>query len=408
MNRLGWHFCGLLLLLSTANAGAQVPAGNGLQGDYYTGREFNTLVMSRRDPAINFDWNGGKPVPGVPAEDFSVRWTGWLVPPVTGRYVLHISVDDGIRLWLNGRQLLNEWRGQSLSYYQLEVDLKAGEPYSLRIDYCQYGYSTRARLAWSPPPGLAGDSKWRSLWGLATPTDEPVIIPARYLFSRLPKVPLPRPAAPVASRPPTPAEVPKVVAPRPAIPTVAALAPQPAQPKPRRMSYLPTVRAMLAPVVVPATQPTPVPAPVAQPVPALAARPVSAISPAEASRTALLATRLASGQAVTLRDLYFEQGQADLLPAVRASLDTLAQALASNPTLRFEVQGHTDNQGDPTINQQLSRRRAEAVCHYLVAHGVAATRLRALGYGGSRPVADNRNPAQRPRNRRVVLRPLTR
>ncbi|MEJ7662232.1 MAG: OmpA family protein [Hymenobacter sp.] len=119
-----------------------------------------------------------------------------------------------------------------------------------------------------------------------------------------------------------------------------------------------------------------------------------------------MASRLAAGQAVTLRALYFEQGRADLLPAVQASLDTLAAALAARPTLRLEVQGHTDNQGDPAINQQLSRRRAEAVCGYLAAHGVAATRLRAVGYGGTRPVADNRQEAARPRNRRVVLRPL--
>jgi outer membrane protein OmpA-like peptidoglycan-associated protein len=121
-----------------------------------------------------------------------------------------------------------------------------------------------------------------------------------------------------------------------------------------------------------------------------------------------LATRLASGQALTLRALYFEQGKADLLPPVQTSLDTLARALHSRPTLRLEVQGHTDNQGDPAVNQLLSRRRAEAVCHYLAGRGVASTRLHAVGYGGSRPVADNHQPDLRPRNRRVVLLPLGR
>jgi outer membrane protein OmpA-like peptidoglycan-associated protein len=109
---------------------------------------------------------------------------------------------------------------------------------------------------------------------------------------------------------------------------------------------------------------------------------------------------------VTLRALYFEQGQAGLLPAVRASLDTLALALASRPALRLQVQGHTDNQGDPAINRQLSQRRAEAVCRYLQAHGIAPYRLQPLGLGGSQPVADNAIPSERPRNRRVVLQPL--
>lgn len=119
-----------------------------------------------------------------------------------------------------------------------------------------------------------------------------------------------------------------------------------------------------------------------------------------------MAAQLLRGQAITARALYFEQGQVVLLPAVQASLDTLARVLRRYPALRLEVQGHTDNQGDPAINQQLSLRRAEAVCQYLGTRGIAATRLRPLGLGGTQPVADNNMPAERPRNRRVVLRPL--
>jgi outer membrane protein OmpA-like peptidoglycan-associated protein len=147
----------------------------------------------------------------------------------------------------------------------------------------------------------------------------------------------------------------------------------------------------------------------ATPQPAAPATP--AIRPAplpDSGQAATVATRLAAGQAVTLRALYFLQGKADLLPAVQASLDTLAAALATRPTLHLEVQGHTDNQGDSALNRQLSQRRAEAVSQYLAAHGVAASRLRAVGYGGTRPIADNRQLAQRPRNRRVVLLPLAR
>jgi outer membrane protein OmpA-like peptidoglycan-associated protein len=70
------------------------------------------------------------------------------------------------------------------------------------------------------------------------------------------------------------------------------------------------------------------------------------------------------------------------------------------------VQGHTDNQGDSSLNRQLSQQRAEVVCHYLVAGGIADSRLQAKGYGGSRPLADNRVPALRARNRRVVLQPI--
>lgn len=375
-------------LLAAGNAWGQARVGNGLNGAYYAGREFEKLVASRRDATIDFDWHETRPVAGLGATDFSVRWTGWLVPPATGRYVLHISVDDGIRLWLNDRLLLDDWRGQGLSYYQVEADLRAGEPYALRIEYCQYALATRARLAWrvpTPAPDRPG----------ATPgLTEPTVIPARYLFSRYPDTTATKQPARRASLPAQPAPL-VAAAPRDGAPTKAALVPTPAPAslKPRPVSYLRPPASAAAPA------PTATPSPVAAPAPA----PHDEVS---ASSAAALASQLASGRALTLRTLYFEQGQAELLPQVQASLDTLAQALRSQPTRRFEVQGHTDNQGDPAINQLLSRRRAEAVCQYLAAHGVVASRLRAVGYGGSRPVADNSQPAQRPRNRRVVLLPI--
>ena len=378
MKRLGWHFCGGLLLAGRL-AGAQVPAlvGDGLKGDYYAGRDFNTFVVSQRDAAIDFDWHHENPVPGLPAEDFSVRWTGWLVPPATGHYVLRITVDDGARLWLDGRQLLNEWRGQSLSYYDIPLDLQAGRAYALRLDYCQYSWSTRALLAWQRPNDVP-EASWRNLWGLAGDDKEPEAIATRYLFSR-------NPIPPAKSAPPRAAATTSVAKP------VATPLSRPARP-------------VLTPKKKPARLATAPPQPVAPPAP-VSPRPTA---PPDSGRAAAVATRLAAGQAVTLRALYFMQGKADLPLAVRASLDTLAAALATRPTLHLEVQGHTDNQGDSALNRQLSQRRAEAVAQYLAAHGVAAGRLRAVGYGGTQPVADNSQPAQRPRNRRVVLLPLAR
>ncbi len=388
MMRHEWPFCWWLLLGLPLGAQAQArQTGDGLQGAYYDGRNFERYVLTRRDPAINFDWHQQRPAAGLEAEDFSVRWTGWLVPPSTGHYVLHISVDDGIRLWLNGHELLNEWRGQPLSYYQLAVDLKAGEPYSLRIDYCQYSLSTRMRLAWEPPAEGPTPSNWRNLWGMNEEKTGSIVIPTRYLFSQLPTTVAARPSVPPA-RPVAPVQlqVVKVSAPRQEGPTKMSLLPKPpvVPLKTRPRSYL----ALAAAPPPPAARPLPPPA------------------AADSGRAMAVAARLAAGQAVTLRALYFEQGRADLLPAVRASLDTLAIALVQRPTLRLEVQGHTDNQGDPSINQRLSRQRADAVCRYLASQGIAAGRLRAVGYGGARPVADNRQPDQRPRNRRVVLRPL--
>lgn len=371
-----------LALGAPAKASAQATVGDGLRGDYYDGLNFEHLIETRRDPLIDFFWHGEKPASGVPAEQFTVRWTGWLVPPVTGHYVLHLSVDDGARLWLDGKPLLDEWRGQPLSYFDVPLDLVGGRPYRLRLDYCQYSLDATARLFWERPrqPEPLRTSSWRNLWGMtegkapsfASRFQE--VVPTRYLFSRPPAPPKLavdlNPVLVVGSRPPAPAG---------AVPSAAspAAAKKPVFSKPKS----PVVR--------------------------LSARVIQRAKAQVATRrTNALAAQLLSGQPITVRALYFEQGQVLLLPAVRASLDTLAQMLGRYPALRLEVQGHTDNQGDPALNQQLSLRRAEAVCQYLSTRGIAPARLSPLGLGGTQPVADNNLPAERPRNRRVVLRPL--
>jgi len=369
---------GSLVLSAPLVAKAQAAGGDGLRGDYYDGLNFEHLVQTRRDPLIDFYWRGEKPISGVPAESFTVRWSGWLVPPVTGHYVLHLSIDDGARLWLDNKQLLDEWRGQPLGYYDVPLDLQAGRPYRLRLDYCQYSRDATARLFWerpkkTEPPRTA---TWHNLWGLTdkVPTFASrfqELIPTRCLYSHVP--PPPKLAVDLA--------------------TVAVVARPP----------------VAAPVALPAPIIAPKPPARATKPRATAVRKLRKSRPrsqANSARTERLAAQLLSGQAFTLRALYFEQGKATLPAPVQASLDTLARLLARHPALRLEVQGHTDNQGDPVINQQLSLRRAEAVCQYLSTHGIAATRLNPLGLGGTQPVADNNLPAERPRNRRVVLRPL--
>lgn len=366
MTRSSWWVGCWLALGAPFGAGAQVPRGQGLHGAYYQGPNFEQYITSRRDATLDFDWHGRPPLVGVPAEQFSARWTGWLVPPATGSYVLHLRVDDGSRLWLDERLLLDDWTSQGLHYYQLALELRAGVAYALRVEYCQQQGPAQLRLAWELPVAATKAPNTRHI---AASTGVSVL-PARYLFSEQPVLP------PVAL--PVLAEPAKPVAPPAASTSIVVVSSRRASAtRPRARSYLPVGTS----------------------------RPAGPAS--DSSRAvAALAARLATGQPLTLRTLYFEQGQAHLLPAVQASLDTLAQALGSRPGLRLQVQGHTDNQGDPSINQRLSLARATAVCAYLTAHGVAATRLQAVGYGGSRPVADNRQPDQRPRNRRVVLQPL--
>jgi OOP family OmpA-OmpF porin len=80
------------------------------------------------------------------------------------------------------------------------------------------------------------------------------------------------------------------------------------------------------------------------------------------------------------------------------------KVLTNDPTLRLEIQGHTDNIGSAEYNRKLSQRRAQAVKNYVVKHfGIASNRLSAVGYGATMPAADNNTEVGRAYNRRVVL-----
>jgi OmpA-OmpF porin, OOP family len=107
-----------------------------------------------------------------------------------------------------------------------------------------------------------------------------------------------------------------------------------------------------------------------------------------------------------LADLNFDTNKADIKPAMMPTLNEALSVLRQNPSLRIEVQGHTDSDGAAAYNQQLSERRAQAVMNYFVQNGIAATRISAKGYGESSPIADNDTPSGKAQNRRVMLSPI--
>ncbi len=103
----------------------------------------------------------------------------------------------------------------------------------------------------------------------------------------------------------------------------------------------------------------------------------------------------------TLAGTSFESGQGSLNGAGRMSVERIASKVPSSGRLR--VEGHTDAQGSEATNQALSRQRADAVRQALIARGVPASRVRAVGRGSTVPVADNRSESGRARNRRVEI-----
>lgn len=107
-----------------------------------------------------------------------------------------------------------------------------------------------------------------------------------------------------------------------------------------------------------------------------------------------------TGKFVT-NNILFETGKATLKPESMAEIQKVADYMKKNPTARFEVQGHTDNQGSDKINDPLSQQRAEAVVKALEGLGCDSFNMRAVGKGSHEPVADNATEAGRAKNRRV-------
>ncbi|HVF36200.1 MAG TPA: OmpA family protein [Candidatus Saccharimonadia bacterium] len=117
----------------------------------------------------------------------------------------------------------------------------------------------------------------------------------------------------------------------------------------------------------------------------------------------LSAQREQRGEVMTLGEAVFSPGQSSLQPEALEHLGGLVEFVQADPARRVRIEGHTDDRGGANLNQVLSQRRAEAVRDALVARGVDAARIVALGRGETVPLATNDTPAGRARNRRVEV-----
>ncbi|MDB5186282.1 MAG: hypothetical protein JWL85_805, partial [Candidatus Saccharibacteria bacterium] len=98
------------------------------------------LIMTRTDPKISFNWADGAPVPGAPSDRFLVRWRGYVTVPVNGAYQFGGASDDGLRMWINNQQVINDWvdRGTTQSW-GAAVNLTAGQTVPVTIEYYENG-----------------------------------------------------------------------------------------------------------------------------------------------------------------------------------------------------------------------------------------------------------------------------
>jgi autotransporter-associated beta strand protein len=127
-------------------------AGTGLKGEYYDNINFTGLKFTRTDPQVSFDWSTGSPSNSMAADTFSVRWSGLLLAPESGNYMFSTLNSDGVRLYVNGVLVIDDFVDQGTSWNDgTAIALTAGQKYEVQMAYYENTGSAVARLKWTGP-----------------------------------------------------------------------------------------------------------------------------------------------------------------------------------------------------------------------------------------------------------------
>ena len=133
------------------------PTVHGLLGEYFPNPTLSgTPQLTRVDEQVNFNFGSGEPAPELPVDNFSVRWTGTVTPPVAGDYVLGMTSDDGSRLFIDDRLVVDNWGTHTATTATATVHLDAG-PHNVRIEYFDGTGGASASFGWLPP-GVLNDA----------------------------------------------------------------------------------------------------------------------------------------------------------------------------------------------------------------------------------------------------------
>lgn len=127
---------------------------HGLSAEYFNNMSLSGQpVLSRIDSRTTFNWHGGSPVAGVSGSNWSAEWSGVLTPPRSGLYTFSLTSDDGSRLFIAGKQLINDWSDHAAQTESGTVQLTAGQPVNIKIEYYQDTGDSLIALGWRAPGG---------------------------------------------------------------------------------------------------------------------------------------------------------------------------------------------------------------------------------------------------------------
>jgi hypothetical protein len=133
-----------------------VPTDGGYAGEYFANRDLQGApVLTRPDDAIDFEWGAGAAGEGLPADNFSARWTKSLTLEEAGSYKFTVTADDGVRLYVDGDKALDKWTPQGRTTFTVTRQLSAGT-HQILLEYFEAGGDAVAKFGYErtsePPP----------------------------------------------------------------------------------------------------------------------------------------------------------------------------------------------------------------------------------------------------------------
>lgn len=125
---------------------------HGLLGEYFNNKDLKgTPLLTRVDKQIFIDGTMDAVAPGLPVDTFSIRWSGKIKPKISRTYKIKAVADDGVRLWINDKLLINEWREQGATLFTAEYPMEAGKEYNIKIEYYDNMGGASMKLGWDLP-----------------------------------------------------------------------------------------------------------------------------------------------------------------------------------------------------------------------------------------------------------------
>jgi beta-glucosidase len=128
------------------------PGEHGLRGEYFSNTEFSgEPFLVRTDSVINFNFGRSFAVNGMPIDYYSIRWTGSFIAPVSGPYFIGGDFDDAIRLYIDGKKIIDKTLNRNTSSEAVKIEVEAGRKYELRLEFIEQWHTASVKLGGAPP-----------------------------------------------------------------------------------------------------------------------------------------------------------------------------------------------------------------------------------------------------------------